>query len=81
VSPGPYNQGQPASAEPVQTHGPGSYAMPTGYAPDRAGNWYVTVFYTPSTYNGTGPTPSVSGMPSATNTDPDPSLVTVVAAS
>jgi hypothetical protein len=55
--------------------------MPTGYAPDRAGNWYVTVFYTPSTYNGTGPTPSVSGMPSATNTDPDPSLVTVVAAS
>ncbi len=47
VSPGPYNQGQPASAEAVPTHGPGVYTMPTGYAPYRAGNWFVTVLYEP----------------------------------
>lgn len=78
VSPGPYDQGQPASAEAVPTHGPGRYAMPTGYAPHRAGNWFVTVFYEPSPSQGTGPVPTVSGMPAPDNPHPDANLVTVV---
>jgi hypothetical protein len=81
VSPGPYNQGQPASAEAVPTHGPGVYAMSTGYAPYRAGNWFVTVFYEPSPSQGTGPVPTVSGMPAPDNPHPDANLVTVVTAS
>jgi len=81
VSPGPYNQGQPASIEGVPTHGPGVYTMPTGYAPYRSGNWFVTVVYKPSPSQGTGPVPTVSGMPSPTNTHPDANLVTVVTAS
>ena len=81
VGPGPYNEGQPASAEPVPTHGPGVYAMPTGYAPYRAGNWFVTVFYEPSPSQGTGPAPTVSGMPAPDNPHPDADLVTVVTAS
>jgi hypothetical protein len=78
VSPGPYNQGQPASAEDVPTHGPGVYTMPTGYAPYRAGNWFVTVFYEPSPSPGTDSVPTISGMPSPTNPHPDANLVTVV---
>jgi hypothetical protein len=81
VSPGPYNQGQPASAEAVPTHGPGLYTMPTGYAPDRSGNWFVTVVYVPSPSQGTGPVPRVSGMPAPNNPHPDANLVTVVTAS
>jgi hypothetical protein len=81
VSPGPYDQGQPASAEAVSTHGPGVYVMPTGYAPYRAGNWFVTVFYEPSPSQGTGPVPTVSGMPAPDNPHPDANLVTVVTAS
>jgi len=81
VSPGPYNQGQPASAEAVPTHGPGLYTMPTGYAPDRSGNWFVTVVYKPSPSQGTGPVPTVSGMPAPNNPHPDANLVTVVTAS
>jgi hypothetical protein len=81
VSPGPYNEGQPASAEAVPTHGPGVYDMPTGYAPYRAGNWFVTVFYEPSPTQGTGSVPTVSGMPAPDNPHPDASLVTVVTAS
>ena len=81
VSPGPYNQGQPASAEAVPTHGPGVYAMPTGYAPHRGGHWFVTVFYEPSPSQGTGPVPTVSGMPASDNPHPDANLVTVVTAS
>ena len=81
VSPGPYNQGQPASIEGVPTHGPGVYTMPTGYAPYRSGNWFVTVVYKPSPSQGTGPVPTVSGMPSPTNPHPDANLVTVVTAS
>lgn len=81
VSPGPYNQGEPASAEAVPTHGPGVYTMPTGYAPYRAGNWFVTVFYEPSPSQGTGPIPTVSGMPAPDNPHPDANLVTVVTAS
>ena len=81
ISPGPYNQGQPASAEAVPTHGPGVYTMPTGYAPYRVGNWFVTVFYEPSPGQGTGPVPTVSGMPSPGNPHPDAKLVTVVTAS
>jgi hypothetical protein len=80
VSPGPYNQGQPAPAEAVPTHGPGVYSMPTGYALYRVGNWFVTVFYEPSPSQGTGPVPTVSGMPSSDNPHPDANLVTVVTA-
>jgi len=83
VSPGPYNQGQPASVEVVPTHGPGLYTMATGYAPHQSGNWFVTVLYVPSPSQGTGPVPApswwvVSGMPSPTNPHPDANLVTVV---
>jgi hypothetical protein len=65
----------------VSTHGPGVYAMPTGYAPYRAGNWFVTVFYEPNPSHGSGPAPTVSGMPAPDNPHPDTNLVTVVTAS
>jgi hypothetical protein len=81
VSPGPYDQGQPASAEAVPTHGPGVYAMPTGYAPYRVGSWFVTVIYEPSPSQGTDPVPTVSGMPGPDNPHPDSNLVTVVTTS
>jgi hypothetical protein len=76
VSEGPYNEGQPASVESVDVSGPGTYAMPNPYRPDRAGTWYVSVTF--GFTSGPGSGLEVSGMPSPTNVHPDPDLATTI---
>ena len=76
---GPYNEGQPASVESVAVNGPGTYAMPNQYKPDRVGTWYVSVVF--GFTSGPGAGLEVSGMPSPNNVHPDPDLATTIAPS
>jgi hypothetical protein len=76
VSQGPYNTGQPASAESVAVHGPGTYTMPVPYRPRQAGSWYVTVVF--GFTSGPGAGLQVSGMPSPNNPHRAPDLSTTI---
>jgi hypothetical protein len=76
ISEGPYNEGQPSSVESVAVSGPGTYAMPNPYKPDRAGSWYVSVDF--GFTSGPGSGLEVSGMPSPNNYVPDSDLATTI---
>jgi hypothetical protein len=73
---GPANQGQPGSDEQLTIAGPGTYQMPSGYAPTQRGAWALTVVFS----NQQGLTIiSATGMAAtATSSVPYPQLVTVV---
>lgn len=71
--------GRPATDQRLVVHGPGTYALPTPFAPPSAGSWAVTVTYVPDRA-GTSRL-SVSGLPPAPEqTPPFPQLVTRVTA-
>jgi hypothetical protein len=73
---GPANQGQPGNVEQLTIAGPGTYQMPSGYAPTQRGAWALTVVFS----NQQGLTIiSATGMAAtATSSVPYPQLVTVV---
>jgi hypothetical protein len=76
VGQGPADQGQAATDQTVPVTGPGTYTMPTGYAPPSAGQWGVSVLLLDSANN---EVLSVTGLaPSAGAAVPSPQLVTTI---
>lgn len=71
--------GRPATDQRLVVHGPGTYALPTPFAPPSAGSWAVTVTYVPDRAGASRL--SVSGLPPAPGQAPPfPQLVTKVTA-
>jgi len=72
-------QARPATDQRLVVHGPGTYAMPTPFAPPSAGSWAVTVTYVPDRAGASRLT--VSGLPPVPGQAPPfPQLVTKVTA-